>query len=323
MITVIDNYNESAFDCYRGQSLADAVSNMVLESHNVMNELMMDILLTEHSYLYENATDITYVNEDGSDNANGVSLKEKIGAAIDKVRGFIASAWNNFISWVSDKVEDIATNIKKLGLNKKKYDEAVKVMKSAGNVVVKTSKWVLSKDVDAAINNLDGFKDNISTGSKTWEPGEYFKQFAKEGEADYVSSSDDQWFFEKAGAVVFDSAGTIKRIRKNQKDMDNALIKIKKHAMVDKADNMNETLSAVNAAIKNNANVAKDKIRLYNKNIAANITIVRDVLKSAGAITKKRAAAEKAQKVVDNVVPEKKEEAKNESAIFGKKYFAL
>ena len=105
--------------------------------------------------------------------------------------------------------------------------------------------------------------------------------------------------------------------------MDNALIKIKKHAMVDKADNMNETLSAVNAAIKNNANVAKDKIRLYNKNIAANITIVRDVLKSAGAITKKRAAAEKAQKVVDNVVPEKKEEAKNESAIFGKKYFAL
>ena len=53
MITVIDNYNESAFDCYRGQSLADAVSNMVLESHNVMNELMMDILLTEPSYLYE------------------------------------------------------------------------------------------------------------------------------------------------------------------------------------------------------------------------------------------------------------------------------
>ena len=56
MITVIDNYNESAFDCYKGMSLGDAVNSMVLESHNVVSELMMDVLLTEHSYLYENAT---------------------------------------------------------------------------------------------------------------------------------------------------------------------------------------------------------------------------------------------------------------------------
>lgn len=323
MITVIDNYNESAFDCYKGMSLGDAVNSMVLESHNVVSELMMDVLLTEHSYLYENATEITYVNEDGKENANGVSLKEKIGAAVDKVRTFIAGAWNNFISWVQNAVEDIVTKIKKLGVSKKQYEENVKVLRSAGNVMIKTSKWALSKDVDNAINGLDGFRSNIGGGQKFWEPGEYFKQFAKEGESDYISEKDDQWLFDKAGQVVFDSKGVINKIRKNQKEMDAALIKIKKIAMINDPKGNSDTLKAVSESIKNNANVAKDKIKLYNKNITANLAIVRDVIRSGKDITKKRAAADKAQKVVDAVVPEKKEEAKNESsAIFTGKYFA-
>lgn len=324
MITVIDNYNESAFDCYKGMSLGEAVNSMVLESHNVVNELMMDILLTEHSYLYENATEITYVNEDGKENANGVSLKEKIGAAVDKVRKFIASGWNNFISWVENAIEDIVTKIKKLGISKKQYDENVKVLRSAGNVVIKASKWSLSKEVDSAINSLDGFRSNIGGGQKFWEPNEYFDQFTKKAdEADYINPKDDQWFFEKAGEVVFNSKGVINKIRKNQKDMDAALIKIKKIAMINNPKDNADTLKAVSESIKNNANVAKDKIKLYHKNIAANLTIVRDVIKSGKSIAAKRDKAEKAQKVVDSVVPEKKEEAKNESsAIFTGKYFA-
>ena len=322
MITVIDNYNESAFNCYEGMSLSDAVNSMVLESHNVVNERMMDILLTEHSYLYENATEITYVNEDGTENANGVSLKEKIGAAVDKVRTFIAGAWNNFISWVENAIEDITTKIKKLGVSKKQYDENVKVLGTAGNIVVKVSKWSISKEADNAINNLDGFRSNIGGGQKFWEPGEYFKQFAKKNDEEgYINPKDDQWFFEKAGQVVFDSKGTISKIRKNQKDMDAALIKIKKIAMINDPKNNADTLKAVSESIKNNANVAKDKIKLYNKYIAANLTIVRDVIKSGKSITAKRAKAEKAQKVVDSIVPEQK--ANNESsAIFTGKYFA-
>lgn len=322
MITVIDNYNESAFNCYDGMSLGDAVNSMVLESHNVVNELMMDILLTEHSYLYENATEITYVNEDGKENANGTALKEKISDAVDKVRTFIAGAWNNFISWVQNAIEDVVTKIKKLGVSKKQYEENVKVLGTAGNVVVKVSKWSLSKEVENAINNLDGFRSNIGGGQTFWKPGDYFKQFAEKGEEDYINPKSDQWFFEKAGQVVFDSKGTINKIRKNQKDMDNALIKIKKIAMINNPKDNADTLKAVSESIKNNANVAKDKIKLYNKYIAANLTIVRDVIKSGKSITAKRAKAEKAQKVVDAVVPENKEAKNESSAIFTGKYFA-
>ena len=134
MITVID---QPTMNLYEGMSFSETLDNMVIGVCEACNDFMMDCLLTEHAYLYENATEITYVNEDGSNNANGASLKEKFFKHVEAVKKMIGDAIKRVLGFISKKVDAIHDKLIALGINEKKIllDVLVKALRDGENKV--------------------------------------------------------------------------------------------------------------------------------------------------------------------------------------------
>jgi hypothetical protein len=146
MITVINDryYDESYNSLYEGMSLPEAAAQMVLECSQAINDLQMDTLLMEHSYLIENGEEIEYVTEndflDGikdkaSDlydkgKAHGSVLINKIGMLIDKVATMIRELWEKAVDFVQEKITEFRRKLFTMGHSEKEYKELIKNARS-------------------------------------------------------------------------------------------------------------------------------------------------------------------------------------------------
>lgn len=286
MITVIDNYYPQS-NLYEGMTFSEALDNVLLDVHEACNNMMMDTLLTEHAYLYENATEIVYENEDGSENKNGRSLKERFFATVDNISNIINSLFDKLIDSISNAISNIKQKMASLGLNDKKIDETVKYIEANSiKVPIKLDGWN-SKAIEVEISKAkDGaFIHDTRRGEyTTYVAGEYFKKF--EEIAKNNAKEDDGTSFTKSGlfsnakAVVLQN-NLVKDILAAKKKANDSLRDMKKTLNSIGGEGLPDAIAKANAALKSNAAVCKDLCKAYDKYYFANAKIISAVVKAA------------------------------------------
>lgn len=300
MITVIDNYYPQS-NLYEGMTFSEALDNVLIDVYEACNNMMMDTLLAEHAYLYENATEIVYENEDGSENKNGRSLKERFFATVDNISNIINSLFDKLIDSISNAISNIKQKMASLGLNEKKIDETVKYIEANNiKIPIKLDGWN-SKAIEAEISRAkdSAFIHDTRRGEyTTYAAGEYFKKF--EEIAKNNAREDDGTSFTKSG--LFSTAKTVvlqnnlvKDILAAKKKANDSLRDMKKTLNSIGGEGLPDAIAKANAALKSNAAVCKDLCKAYDKYYFANAKIISVVVKAAKSdkSEKNKAAKEK------------------------------
>ena len=288
MITVIDQPRENL---YEGMSVSDTLDNMGIGVYEACNDFMMGALLTEHAYLYENATEITYVNEDGSDNANGASLKEKFFTHVDNVRKIIGDAISKVLEAIGKKVEAIHDKIIALGINKKKLDQTIEYINSHDvNFSYKLSGWSQEPIRKLVRQNFDKFinKDNIDSAT-FYKAGELYKEL--DTEAKKMSSYFDGNTKERYSATGLSQCVDVvlnntfkKDLNEAKKKADRSLESLKKSISspgADKGELIGERLGRLNDALKCNVNINKDLLKAYYNSYNECVNVIVALIKIA------------------------------------------
>lgn len=304
MITVIDNYYPQS-NIYEGMTFSEALDNVLIDVYEACNNMMMDTLLAEHAYLYENATEIVYENEDGSENKNGRSLKERFFATVDNISSIISSLFDKLIDSISNAISNIKHKMASLGLNEKKIDETVKYIEANDiKIPIKLDGWN-SKAIEGEISNAmskdsnGAFIHDTRHGEyTTYGAGEYFKKL--EEIAKNNARKDDGFSFTESG--VFDTAkevvlknNLIKSILSAKREANDSLRNVKKTINGIGGEVLPDAIAKANAALKSNAAVCKDLCKAYDKYYFANAKIISAVVKAAKSdkSEKDKAAKEK------------------------------
>ena len=287
MITVIDQPRENL---YEGMSVSDTLDNMVIGVYEACNDFMMDTLLTEHSYLYENATEITYVNEDGSDNANGASLKEKFFTHVDNVRKIIGDAISKVLEAIGKKVDAIRDKIIALGINKKKLDQTIAYISSHDvNFSYKLSGWSQEPIRNLVKQNFDKFinKDNIDSAT-FYKAGDLYKELDEKAKKMSSSFNGNTKNYSATGLskcvdVVLNN--TFKKdLSEAKKKADKSLESLKKSISspsADKGELIGERLGRLNDALKCNVNINKDLLKAYYNSYNECVSVIVALIKIA------------------------------------------
>jgi hypothetical protein len=291
MITVIDQPRENL---YEGMGFYETLDNMIIGVYEACNDFMMDTLLTEHSYLYENATEITYVNEDGSDNANGASLKEKFFNHVNAIKQMIGDAIKRVLEFISKKVDAIHDKLISLGINEKKIDEAAKYLDSHDNVGVnyKLSGWAfIREEIKEAKDTAFINQGNINSHELYSEQGQLYKELQKKAfeSLDNLDADDLKGKITSSSSSIFKFAKTVvlgnslkKDINEAWKNADKSLESLKKSiGKGDGGENIGERIGRANDALKSNAIVAKDLMKAYVNHFNDYLSIITTLIKVA------------------------------------------
>ena len=350
MITVINDryYDESYDSLYEGMSLPEAAAQMVLECSQAINDLQMDTLLMEHSYLIENGEEIEYVTEndflDGirdkaSDlydkgKAHGSVLINKIGMLIDKVATMIRELWEKAVDFVQEKITEFRRKLFTMGHSEKEYKELLKDSTKGsfskidsiavdaegnsgfvpGDVIVNTvGDWFVASPNDPA------FKDKKLNAGLTRDAATMEKQFSLE--AGRKMSKNDTAIYEELGKLVYSPNVFIKQIRAAQKICDDKLKKMKKIASDSKleASELADTYKEINECLKHNSNVARAGVKQVNKNTLIAMKAVKSIFSTLRKDKRDRdakAAKNKAKRALadlDGTSKSKKNDAVEES----------
>ena len=299
MISVVTTNDTLVANPYAGMNLAETCSALMLESNEIINNLQMDILLNEHQYLYENATEITYVNEDGSDNENAVKLKDKILNALSEFGKKIAAAFDNAISWVKDFIDKFVTELKKRSITKAHFDKAVKAFDAvfadkgiaAKSVAPYTvdyddfkAQWGmyfrfgdadLKRDANTAVNdNAKAKAANSAFASVDTSGTDLYAIFVHDNEnSNKMIKKDD---LEEAGKFVF-AKSIVKDITDTKHSADKKIREQMRDVKTAKGDDMTEHLSKLSAQIKENSKVASSAIKVYHAQLKLQINIIKAV----------------------------------------------
>ena len=110
MITVINNFNEST-EMYDG-TLQEAASQFVLEANQLVNDFSMDLLLTEHKYLFEHGEQLDWVTE--ADDNGGLKIVSKVKGFFANIGAIFQKIYNNLIAWVNEHICNAITFFKSI-----------------------------------------------------------------------------------------------------------------------------------------------------------------------------------------------------------------
>ncbi len=303
MITIINTPSSM----YEGMSMADAASQMVLEANNVIHEFEMDVLLSEHAYLYENACEVEYFVENKITDA-GKGLLEKAHAAIDKVRQIIKELWGRLVDWVTTKVTEIKKKFVAAGIKEKAVREVAAnkdndaVAKVIEAVEKSANKWIFGISEDAF--TAEGYISDFVDADNAYAAGEFFKK-EQEGASENIDFRD---LFETAISYVYADAKIISQIKKAQKAADDELIKMKKEftkvfTKKDDKDAHADVMAAVKTCLNSNTNVTRDKVKLYTMLTSESLKIVSMVAKIPAVRKAEEAKKRTSQSVFHGKVP--------------------
>ena len=319
MITVIDEPRDNIFE---GMSMTDALDNAVIGVYEICNDFMMDSLLTEHAYLYENATEITYVNEDGSDNANGKSLKEKFIGMVQNFGKIIMDLFDKVIRTVTDNILEIRKKITSMRMDKKKIDYAISYLKNNEyDINISLSGWSSDKVLDKIKECGEKCiikKDQIESATKYYQLGEVFKEIKEQADQSAKFSWGKGKFNKEAFAhpmqVVFDNKA-ISEIKDSKNSANKNINEYKKGLNITGSEYA-VLVAKATSAIKSNTVVWKDICKAYNTYYMENAKIMLKLIKIANKVSSdefKRKVKQGAEEKINDVskkIRNKKAEAK-------------
>lgn len=299
MISVVTTNDTAVMsNPYPGMNLAEACSSLLLETNEIVNNLQMDLLLNEHTYLYENATEITYVNEDGSDNEHAKSVKEKIINAFKTIGAKISELFDKAAEWVREHVDAFITELKKRTLSKSHFDKAAKAFAEVHPDGIR-AKGVSPYSVDYAkfqgeyANNFD-YNDDIPGVEKVYE--KYVTSNGEESD-NYIDNDD----IKKAGEAIFNKDTVIKDIQKAKKAANKQIQMAISQVKSAKGDDMAEQLDKLSKKMKLNSKIASESVKVYHAYIKLQLGIIKAVFNDADVKKAiKDAAPAERKEAIDN-----------------------
>ena len=283
MITVVsENYGSN--NVYEGMSLAEACTQLQIDTNNILNETQMDILLAEHAFLYENGYEVEYFDEAGNETKASISMKDRIIAGWEKIKKSIMDTYDKLIMWIKVHVAELSENFSKIGLNKRNVDAAI-------NAVFVGDQKPTTIPVDKMANKVDyaSFKKGIETGFKKNGMEDFektnsiiFDHYVKATEEeDRLVDIDDM---KSAASAIFNPDHMIKHIyelkKKANKEIDNLKNTLKK----EKSDeNLDEKIKNLNNAVRFNTIYARDAVKIHHAWIAECVAKLRALCSRAEA----------------------------------------
>lgn len=272
MITVVSENNTNTAP-FPGMSLAEACSQVRYECAQIINECQMGILLNEHAFLYENGSEIQYVDEAGNENENGMKLKDKISENIMKAWNRISELWDKLIEYVSSRIDAIGDFMIKRGINKKAFDKAKDIYLSAttadGGDTIKLPVIIDFNAFESEYKSLYNEGDLSEAENKVWET------YADTNGGEIKMTNEA---ITKAADFVFNKNTIVASIRAKKKEAEANIKESRKFVKAAKADNMKDTLAKLNSAIKVNSAIARDSVKVYHAHLANCVAIVRKVV---------------------------------------------
>lgn len=278
MITVITNESKVTSNPYPGMSLAEACGAMEVAVMEAVNELQMDVLISEHSYLYANGTEMEYTNEAGEINENGASLKQKVIDTITSIGDKIRELWDKAAEWAMQAIANAKAWLTKQGIK----EADVRRINRHANEVFKEQRLTYSSkyDFDKSFNPVDvkardeSYLD-LMTGKKS-DAGDIMGVFVSDNSHDIAI--DEEVFNTAVEVVLHDTI--VKGINNAKKQANEALKDAIKQIKQAKPDDMNAQIAGLKENMAANTKITKAMIKVYHLYMNENIGIVRTVLTS-------------------------------------------
>lgn len=273
MISVITNETAVCNNPYPGMSLAEACSSLELTVSEACNDFQMNILLTEHAYLYANGSEMDYMDEAGNLNEKAAALKEKAGELVSFCQGKIMELWDKLTEWFASAVENFKAALTKRSISEKDFNL---VKSHASEVFAEPIEMKAEYAVSADFLNSRNYSEMMakSASDGIMDAVEYF---VKKGENTISVKPDD---FEFAYKMVF-SNEILKKIRDAKKEVNTTLkeqiAQIKK---AQKSDDFQSQVAGLKGAMKANVATTNSLIRVYHMYINQKIAILRVVMNS-------------------------------------------
>ncbi len=272
----------------------------------------MDVLLSEHAYLYENACEVEYFVENKITDA-GKGLVAKAQAAIEKVRKIVKDLWDKLVNWVTTKVTEIKKKFA-AKFSKKKVEDTVEVLKKEDKldtVVLALPGGSSSSNVKAlpggsSSSNVKALPDN-SSGSNVWTfgiagNGDFINEayITDPTDADKAYEAVGQYYNEKKNSVkipdsedcikiaiaaIYGSNELIGQIKQAQKAADKELFTMERNMKVSAfADTKgtgdefkkqyNDIMTNFKKCLNSNTYVCKDKVKIFTELTNESVKIV-------------------------------------------------
>ena len=253
-------------DLYANLSLAESCVLMESTINSIYNEAVMNVLLTEHSYLMENSCEITYVNEDGSDTKEGKSIKSVFSDAFKKIENNIETLWNKCNSWIATFTSKVKNIFHKLGIEKNKAEALFKKYSKKIKSTYKSKKKVADKF----------FKDVKS--------GKYFKKAQKaiinkkDLFIEYLEehTNFDMKTFKDAIDMIFDPNTYIDKVKCIKEKALEELNSIKKEVL----STVDKDVKIIKTKISNIATLFSTAIKFVYTNAKHYVDIVKNAIKA-------------------------------------------
>ena len=300
IVNVINSgITEPTSNVFAGMSLAEACGQLQANVSDALNEMNMSILLNEHLYLRENGEDISYVNE-----GNLANLKNKITGAVDNVIYQVSRLWDNLISWVQERVEDVRMAFARANVNKDKAQKAC----AAGVELYDglTIKNVTNDDINKIIAKIkDTNYDSPDKDKSEFNLKNYITPITKATNTELKDAFDNIFKTEHT---------TINDIRTAKKASIDSLNALKKKVKGSDDSDKSEQLKKINRQCRNISAYSSLAIKAYHMNIDASIKLLQQAVKFYASYNARKKMAEKAAN--NSARFAKKYNKANESAIF-------
>lgn len=271
MITVIERDSSMAVNAnpYPGMSLAEACENFMIESNNLANDLQMSVLLTEHQYLFENKTEIQYVNEEGKITEKGAELKAKAIAAWERFAAMAAELWDKIITKVQEVAAAVTKKLLEIGINKKHVEIAKNVL--GQNKVEANFAQVDWKGLTDSIRSTSVFVIGEDIANHREQPD--ILKFIGETKLQGV----DPATFEAACNVIFVKDNFIKELKAAKKSCNDNIKKEIGRLKKERIDNsdIEEDIKNCKAAIQFNNKVVSDSVKVANARLNNAVKVIK------------------------------------------------
>lgn len=283
MINVITTEPSIISHPFPGMSLAEACGTVDVFVTEMVNDLHMDILLSEHAFLYNNGCEMEYVDEAGNLNEAGKSLKKKIIDTITSVGKMIQALWDKLIETISNVLSDLKARIMRLGISKTDVNSVKSHAKEIFDKSDKSFEIEVGYTIDESFFGKNEYYNMMKTEAESTDDystaDEIYNKYVKNGNATiYI---DEATFNHAVDCVFGDMLKQIKEAKRTANEWNAEQIKLIRAA---KGDYVDEQVSKLKGNMKTNVAITKGLIKVYNKYFNQAVSIVHTVLRHKSAV---------------------------------------
>lgn len=282
MISVIEHETNAVSNPYPGMNLAEACNAMEIFTLEACNEFQMDVLLSEHAYLYANGNEVSYIDEAGNLSEKGKALKEKAMAMISTVGAKLSELWDKLTEWLSQRMTEVKAAFAKASMSEK---DVKAVWSKFGDlfpegITTSAIKYSVSDEFSDGGWRAYIHKDADITKENT---AEFFNHFVTKNPGE--TKIDKDTFF-KAYSVVFVTGGSnwlMKQINAEKKKSNESVKAMINQVKSAKPDDMDELVAGLKDTIVSNNRITKEAIKVHHLRITMYVSILKAVMSTKEA----------------------------------------